>query len=452
VIGFSQDGNREWITILATICADGTAIPPAIIFAGSGSLQSTWVEDVELGQHQAAFASSPNGWTSDILGLAWLQQVFDKHTKAKAGYGRQYRLLFVDGHGSHINMGFLDWCEKHRILVAVYLPHSTHRLQPLDVSLFSPLATAYTEQLDNFIYQTQNLCSLGKRDFFSLFWPAYNTAFSLSNITPGWCKTGLYPLDSEVVLGKLKKQVPPPEVRPISNHSSGSSALSAPEWRKIEQLVKCAVSESVNEADNKKVKGLNNTLQHLSTQIAVLKAENTGLKAAIYHEKKRRKRGKKLVEEFRAQEGGGGIFFTPQKIQAMRELEAQREVAKESEQAQKQLVKEQQQQAKLARQQEALQRKQQREDNKQRKLIALDVAKAQKEQAKDTLNADKQLNNEYQASVKKPKRQKQANIAPLAGPILNIITSPAEVPKQPSQRSGRIVRRPRHLDGYQIDI
>jgi hypothetical protein len=51
VIGFSQDGNREWITILATICVDGTAILPAIIFASLGSLQSTWVEDVELGQH-----------------------------------------------------------------------------------------------------------------------------------------------------------------------------------------------------------------------------------------------------------------------------------------------------------------------------------------------------------------------------------------------------------------
>jgi hypothetical protein len=34
VLGHSQDGNREWITILATICADGTWCPPAVIFAG----------------------------------------------------------------------------------------------------------------------------------------------------------------------------------------------------------------------------------------------------------------------------------------------------------------------------------------------------------------------------------------------------------------------------------
>jgi hypothetical protein len=27
-----QDGNREWITLLATVCGDGTTLPPAIIF------------------------------------------------------------------------------------------------------------------------------------------------------------------------------------------------------------------------------------------------------------------------------------------------------------------------------------------------------------------------------------------------------------------------------------
>jgi hypothetical protein len=145
ILGHTQDGNREWITILGTICADGTAIPPAIIYgAKTEYLQSSWVEDVEVGQHQASFASSPNGWTSDVLGLAWLEQVFNKYTKAKARNGRDWRLLLVDGHGSHINLKFLTWCEQHRVIVGVYLPHSTHRLQPLDVSLFSPLATFYT--------------------------------------------------------------------------------------------------------------------------------------------------------------------------------------------------------------------------------------------------------------------------------------------------------------------
>ncbi len=37
-----QDGNREWITLLATVCADGTALSPGIIFQSANStLQSS---------------------------------------------------------------------------------------------------------------------------------------------------------------------------------------------------------------------------------------------------------------------------------------------------------------------------------------------------------------------------------------------------------------------------
>ena len=65
-----QDGNREFISLLACVCADGTAIPPALIYQGSSNdLQSTWIEDVKE-QDKAYFASSENGWTCDALGLA----------------------------------------------------------------------------------------------------------------------------------------------------------------------------------------------------------------------------------------------------------------------------------------------------------------------------------------------------------------------------------------------
>jgi len=95
-----QDGNREWITVLATICADGTALSPALIYkAVSGDLQDTWLEDFKPEEHSCYFATTPNGWTSDKHGLDWLESVFHKETKSKAR--RSWRLLFIDGHGSH---------------------------------------------------------------------------------------------------------------------------------------------------------------------------------------------------------------------------------------------------------------------------------------------------------------------------------------------------------------
>ena len=40
ILGAVQDGNREWITILATVCVYGTYLPPGILYASpSGELQ-----------------------------------------------------------------------------------------------------------------------------------------------------------------------------------------------------------------------------------------------------------------------------------------------------------------------------------------------------------------------------------------------------------------------------
>lgn len=80
-----QDGNREWITTTACICADGTALTPALIYqAASRAIQDTWLQDFDPEIHQAFFTSLASGWTSNDIGLAWLKQVFDRETKQKA--------------------------------------------------------------------------------------------------------------------------------------------------------------------------------------------------------------------------------------------------------------------------------------------------------------------------------------------------------------------------------
>jgi hypothetical protein len=70
--GAAQDGLREFISLLTSICADGTAIPSALIYKGtSEDLQDTWLEDLQE-QEQAFFASSANRWSSNAFGLTYL--------------------------------------------------------------------------------------------------------------------------------------------------------------------------------------------------------------------------------------------------------------------------------------------------------------------------------------------------------------------------------------------
>jgi len=205
LLGSGQDGSREWITVIATICADGSSLPPALVYkAITGNLQDSWLQDFDPDEHPCWFASSPNGWTSDELGLSWLESLFNKEIVNKAR--RDWRLLILDGHGSHLTLKFLGSCRSQRILVAVYPPHSTHRLQPLDVSLFRPLASYYSQSLDEFTRLSQGLASLTKRDFFKNFYGAFDKSFTAANINSGWRKTGIEPFKPEQVLKIFEKE------------------------------------------------------------------------------------------------------------------------------------------------------------------------------------------------------------------------------------------------------
>jgi hypothetical protein len=93
--------------------------------------------------------------------------VFDKEAKSQASRG--WRLLILDGHGSHVKMKFIEYCDSNQILLAIFPAHASHTLQPLDVALFSPLINAYTKRLDDFIRDSQGFTRVTKRDFFSPF-------------------------------------------------------------------------------------------------------------------------------------------------------------------------------------------------------------------------------------------------------------------------------------------
>lgn len=117
-----QPGNRQWVTTIETINATGWALPPMIIFAGKVH-QSTWYQDLTS---DWTIGLSENGWTNDELGLQWLEAVFEKHTATRT-VGR-YRLLILDGYGSHNTAEFEYSCRNHQIIPLYMPPHSSHHL------------------------------------------------------------------------------------------------------------------------------------------------------------------------------------------------------------------------------------------------------------------------------------------------------------------------------------
>ena len=50
-----------------------------------------------------------------------------------------YRVLILDGHGSHVIDEFLGYFIQHKIVLLILPPHTSHLTQPLNVAIFSPL-------------------------------------------------------------------------------------------------------------------------------------------------------------------------------------------------------------------------------------------------------------------------------------------------------------------------
>ena len=78
---YTQGGNREMVTVIECVSADGSVLPPMYIYKGS-SHRIGWHAAVQA-QEKATFAWSKTGWTDRVLGLEWLAGNFDKYTKEK---------------------------------------------------------------------------------------------------------------------------------------------------------------------------------------------------------------------------------------------------------------------------------------------------------------------------------------------------------------------------------
>jgi len=205
--------NTEWVTLIQGACADGSSIPPFLIFKGK-ELNQTWF--YQGLPSTWAFSVSPNGWTSNEIGLQWIQH-FEKHTRSKTIGSK--RLLILDNHKSHTTPEFRGFCEDKDIILLWMPPHSSHLLQPLDVGCFGPLKQAYSKQNQNLI--KNHIFHVTKEDFLASFYIAFVASFTKSNIQAGFRGSGLHPFDPEAVLSQLEQAASsPPLDLPHSSQES----------------------------------------------------------------------------------------------------------------------------------------------------------------------------------------------------------------------------------------
>lgn len=177
------------ITMIGTISATGTFIPPFLIYPrvrmnpqlSVGTFPNTSVN------------CNASGWSDGDLFLRFLEHFVKCVLPSK----EKPVMLLLDGHGSHKTLNAINFCRENGIFMITFPPHTSHKLQPLDVGVFGPFKAYLSAEMDN--YMTNHP---GERITDYVMGPlikeAFIRAFCPKNIIKGFEKSGIYPYNNNI--------------------------------------------------------------------------------------------------------------------------------------------------------------------------------------------------------------------------------------------------------------
>lgn len=190
--GTSSQERGELTTIVCAISASGQAIPPFFIF-----------RRVKMKPAFLSHAPPMSGGTGNSSSSAWMNveifaeqylPFFIKHTKCST---ESPILLLLDNHCSHVSLPAIELARISGIVMLTLPPHTSHRLQPLDRSVFGPMKTYYNGAIDNWMRAHPGRC-VSIYDVGGLANSAFTQSMTPANIISGFRACGIYPPNKDI--------------------------------------------------------------------------------------------------------------------------------------------------------------------------------------------------------------------------------------------------------------
>jgi hypothetical protein len=195
----SQSNEMPHITLGVCVFADGTH-PPHLVIYPLKKLPSEIDEAFLRVNSGLVFCGQPSGWiTAEILENYLVKTVLAHFQSQRLKSGASHRgLLLVDGHASRINDRLWQTFKDNDVDVLTFVSHSSHVLQPLDLSVFGAFKSKLRGGMTALksLTLSQKRAVVMKRALDSLY-----HALSPTNIASGFEKAGVYPLNRGMPLG-----------------------------------------------------------------------------------------------------------------------------------------------------------------------------------------------------------------------------------------------------------
>lgn len=182
---------KENITVLLAANAAGEKLPPLIVFRGK-NVWDSWMSPDPTAFEGTTYAATKNGWMEAETFTNYFTKNFLQNIQAE-----RPAVLIYDGHASHIGLPLVQKARDENITILKLPPHTSHVLQPLDLSVFRPMKIKWDEELIK--WQRKNYGKKLPKSVFSTMianiWKNLNPTI----IKSGFEKGGIFPFSNKVV-------------------------------------------------------------------------------------------------------------------------------------------------------------------------------------------------------------------------------------------------------------
>ena len=130
-----------------------------------------------------------------FLFSTWISR-FISIIRERYGISEHYRhLLVLDGHGSHVTLEVVHKAKSARLDIITLPSHTSHRLQPLDFSIFKPFKVAFRACRDRWTMGNKGQAAR-KEELAEWVAEGLKKTLTSTKIQKGFAATGIWPLQS----------------------------------------------------------------------------------------------------------------------------------------------------------------------------------------------------------------------------------------------------------------
>lgn len=191
------------VTTCCIIGAHGVILPPVMIFPRK-YFKSNMIINAFPGT--LGLANDKGYMTKEIF-----VDVMKHFVKCSGSSKENPTLLLVDNVESHLSVNTINFARENGVTLFTFPPHYTHKLQPLDVRIFSPFKSYYDNAINSWMISNPGV-PVTIYHIAGFVREALSKAATSLNIIASFEKPGIFPFnrsvfqDSDYIMSKVTEQ------------------------------------------------------------------------------------------------------------------------------------------------------------------------------------------------------------------------------------------------------